>query len=203
MIFTYLIKNQSTMKKIIILFCITFFQLQSANAQNQFELEGVIVPRTLDFNGNTLTLSGYGVRSKMWVDVYVQALYLTLLNQEAQEIVDGNTEMAIRIQITSSMVSSNKFSRSVNNGLERSAGKDIATLRPKIDLLISMLKDEIVKDDVFTMNYNPRDSSLWIYKNDVYKGKVEGIDFKKAFFGIWLCEKPVDQELKNNLLGKY
>lgn len=191
------------MKNILILLCVTFFQFQSSNAQSQFELEGVVVPRTLDINGSSLKLSGFGVRSKMWVDVYVQALYLTIITQEAKEIIDGNTEMAIRIQITSNMVSSNKFSKSVNNGLEKSAGKDLESLRPKIDLLISMLKDEIVKDDVFNMVYNPKDSSMWIYKNDKLKGKVQGMDFKKAFFGIWLSEKPVDQELKNNLLGKY
>lgn len=191
------------MKNILILLCVTFFQFQSSNAQSQFELEGVVVPRTLDINGSSLKLSGFGVRSKMWVDVYVQALYLTIITQEAKEIIDGNTEMAIRIQITSNMVSSNKFSKSVNNGLEKSAGKDLESLRPKIDLLISMLKDEIVKDDVFNMVYNPKDSSMWIYKNDKLKGKVKGMDFKKAFFGIWLSEKPVDQELKNNLLGKY
>lgn len=191
------------MKNILILLCVTFFQFQSSNAQSQFELEGVVVPRTLDINGSSLKLSGFGVRSKMWVDVYVQALYLTIITQDAKEIIDGNTEMAIRIQITSNMVSSNKFSKSVNNGLEKSAGKDLESLRPKIDLLISMLKDEIVKDDVFNMVYNPKDSSMWIYKNDKLKGKVKGMDFKKAFFGIWLSEKPVDQELKNNLLGKY
>ena len=191
------------MKNILILLCVTFFQFQSSNAQSQFELEGVVVPRTLDINGSSLKLSGFGVRSKMWVDVYVQALYLTIITQEAKEIIDGNTEMAIRIQITSNMVSSNKFSKSVNNGLEKSAGKDLESLRPKIDLLISMLKDEIVKDDVFNMVYNPKDSSMWIYKNDKLKGKVQGMDFKKAFFGIWLSEKPVDQELKDNLLGKY
>ena len=191
------------MKNILILLCVTFFQSQSSNAQSQFELEGVVVPRTLDINGSSLKLSGFGVRSKMWVDVYVQALYLTIITQEAKEIIEGNTEMAIRIQITSNMVSSNKFSKSVNNGLEKSAGKDLESLRPKIDLLISMLKDEIVKDDVFNMVYNPKDSSMWIYKNDKLKGKVQGMDFKKAFFGIWLSEKPVDQELKNNLLGKY
>ena len=148
-------------------------------------------------------LSSFGVRSKMWVNVYVQVLYLTIITQDAKEIVDGNTEMAIRIQIASNMVSSNKFSRSLINELEKSAGKDLESLRPKIDLLINMLKDEIVKDDVFNMVYNPKDSSMWIYKNDKLKGKVKGMDFKKAFFGIWLSEKPVDQDLKNNLLGKY
>ena len=43
---------------------------------------------------------------------------------------------------------------------------------------------------------------MWIIKNDVFKGKILGKDFKKAFFGIWLSDKPIDQKLKNDLLGK-
>ncbi|RLC28517.1 MAG: chalcone isomerase, partial [Deltaproteobacteria bacterium] len=36
------------------------------------------------------------------------------------------------------------------------------------------------------------------------KGKltttVEGLDFKKAVFGIWLCDDPCDEDLKEELL---
>ena len=43
------------MKNILILLCVTFFQFQSSNAQSQFELEGVVVPRTLNINVFTLS----------------------------------------------------------------------------------------------------------------------------------------------------
>jgi hypothetical protein len=31
---------------------------------------------------------------------------------------------------------------------------------------------------------------------------IPGLDFKKALFGIWLCDNPADKDLKLKLLGK-
>jgi Chalcone isomerase-like len=189
------------MKKLLFVFVLSIISINTY-AQKEFNVDGVIVPRTMTFLNKTVQLNGIGKRSKMWIEVYTQALYLTRLSQDAKDILNSDTEMAMRIEITSAMVSTGKFSRSVNNGLIRSVGKDIEVFRPRIDAFIAMLKDEIVKGDVFVMFYNPIDKSLWIYKNDVLKGKIVGKDFMQAYYGIWLCEKPIDTKLKDELLGK-
>jgi hypothetical protein len=31
---------------------------------------------------------------------------------------------------------------------------------------------------------------------------IDGLDFKRALFGIWLGDKPVQKELKDKMLGK-
>ncbi|PRZ21099.1 chalcone isomerase family protein [Flavobacterium granuli] len=192
------------MKKILLLLSLLLLlPFYSAFAQTQVEIDGVIVPRTIDFQNKTLTLNGVGGRSKMWVEVYIQALYLSRLSQDAKYIIESDTEMAIRIHITSSLVSSGKLTRNFNSGFEKSTGENLNSLRPKIEAFKNMLSDQIVKDDVFNLVYNPIDTSVWVYKNEVLKGKIAGIDFKKALFGIWLSDKPVDETLKNNLLGIY
>ena len=61
--------------------------------------------------------------------------------------------------------------------------------------------DKIVEKDVFNLVFNPKDKSVWVYKNDVLKGKIDGLDFKKALFGIWIGDDPVDETLKKELLG--
>lgn len=190
------------MKKLLFISVVISLFTSQIFAQKEFDVDGVIVPRTMNFQSKTLQLNGIGKRSKMWIEVYTQALYLTRLSQDAKDILNSDSEMAMRIQITSSMVSTGKFTRSVNNGLVRSVGKDLEVFRPRIDEFIAMLKDEIVKGDVFAMVYNPLEKNLWIYKNDVLKGKIRGKDFMQAYFGIWLCEKPIDQQLKDELLGK-
>jgi hypothetical protein len=191
------------MKKIsVFLFTLLFSaQFYVASAQTEFDVDGVIVPRKLEFKGNTLQLNGFGTRSKMFVEVYVQALFLSKLSQDPKEIIESDSQMAIRIQITSAMVSSSKLTRNLHKGFEQSSGDIIETLRPRMELLKEMLSDKIVENDVFNLIYNPNDSSIWIYKNDQLKGQIPGFDFKKAFFGIWLSDKPVDEKLKNELLG--
>ncbi|WP_395056892.1 chalcone isomerase family protein [Flavobacterium sp.] len=195
------------MKNFILPFFILFLFIQTnvATAQNQFETEGVIVPRTIEFQNKTLQLNGFGTRSKMWVDVYVQALYLTSLSQEAQYILDNDTEMGIRIQILSNLVSSKKLTKSLNAGMEKSVGKEnMKQFESQIVLLESMLSTEDTKKgDAFNLIYNPIDTSIWVYKNNKLQGKIPGFEFKKAFFGIWLSNNPVDEDLKNDLLGKF
>jgi hypothetical protein len=189
-------------KKILLIITLVISTLFSeVNAQKQIEFEGVTIPRTMAFENKTLQLNGAGSRSKMWVDVYIQALYLSQLSQNPKEIINDNLEMSIRIEITSALVSSGKLTRAMHTGFEKSAGDNFNTLKPKMELLKSFLSDEITKGDVFELTFNPTDSSVWVTKNGTLKGKVPGFDFKKVFFGIWLGDNPVDEELKNSLLG--
>jgi len=190
------------MKKILL--ALTFLlslQFSTVSAQTQLEVNGVTVPRKIEVQNKTMQLNGAGGRSKMWLEVYVQALYLTQLSQDPKFIIDSDTEMAIRIEITSSMVSSNKLTKAMNSGFEKSAGSNLEELRPRIEQFKTLLSDPITEKDVFVLWYNPFDQTVNVIKNEVVKGKVPGFDFKKALFGIWLSDKPVDEALKKHLLG--
>ena len=190
------------MKKILLLLTLLLsLQFSTVSGQNQIDVNGVTVPRKIDFQGKTLQLNGAGGRSKMWLEVYVQALYLSQLSQDPKFIIDSDTEMAVRIEITSSMVSSNKLTKAMNTGFEKSAGSNLEALRPRIEQFKTYLSDAITEKDVFLLFYNPLDQSITVIKNEVPKGKITGFDFKQALFGIWLSDKPVDETLKKNLLG--
>ncbi|KFF05344.1 chalcone isomerase family protein [Flavobacterium reichenbachii] len=190
------------MKKILLLLLFLLnIQFSTVSAQATLEVNGVTVPRKIDFQDKVLQLNGAGGRSKMWLEVYVQALYLSQLSQDPQFIIDSDTEMAIRIEITSSMVSSSKLTKAMNAGFEKSAGSNFEELRPRIEEFKTLLSDAIKEKDVFVLGYNPLDQSIYVIKNEVVKGKISGFDFKKALFGIWLSNKPVDETLKKNLLG--
>lgn len=190
------------MKKTLLLFAFLFsLQFSTVSAQTQLEVNGVTVPRKIEVQNKTMQLNGAGGRSKMWLEVYVQALYLSQLSQDPKFIIDSDTEMAVRIEITSSMVSSNKLTKAMNTGFEKSAGSNLEALRPRIEQFKTYLSDAITEKDVFILFYNPLDQTVSVIKNDVPKGKITGFDFKQALFGIWLSDKPVDETLKKHLLG--
>ncbi|WP_264553347.1 chalcone isomerase family protein [Flavobacterium sp. N2038] len=190
------------MKKTLLLLTFVFsLQFSTVSAQTQLEVNGVTVPRKIEIQNKTMQLNGAGGRSKMWLEVYVQALYLSQLSQDPKFIIDSDTEMAVRIEITSSMVSSGKLTKAMNTGFEKSAGSNLESLRPRIEQFKSYLNDAITEKDVFILWYNPLDQTTNVIKNDVVKGKVPGFDFKQALFGIWLSDKPVDEALKKHLLG--
>lgn len=194
------------MKKLLpLLSLLLILPFSNVMAQKEFNVNGVIVPRTLEFKSRELSLNGVGQRSKMFTELYVQALYLSQLSQDAAFIIDSDTEMAIRIQITSGLVSSKKLSKALEKGVEKSVGpKGFLKLTDKLLQLERLIgKEETKKGDAFNLIYSPIDSALLIYKNDRYEGKIDGFEFKKAFFGIWLSEDPVDKILKEDLLGRY
>ncbi len=188
------------MKKLALLIFTCFSVL--SYSQKEYNVGGKIIPRNIDFLGKKLELSGFGYRSKLWMDVYIQALYLEILSQEPKKIVDNDMNyMGLKIIITSSLVSSGKFSRNVDAGFQRSAKNNIESLQPKINKFKEMIAEKIVENDTFNFLWNPKDQSIYVYKNDVLKGTVVGLDFKKAFFSIYLGDNPVDEKLKRELLG--
>ncbi|MBE0392005.1 hypothetical protein HNQ02_002528 [Flavobacterium sp. 7E] len=194
------------MKKLLSLFALIIaMQFNTVNAQKKFIVNGVEIPRTLEFKGKTMSLNGVGERSKFWTDLYVQALYLTSLSQDPKQILNSETEMAISLHITSGLVSSKKLSKALAKGMEKSVGEQgIRKFAKELEELEALLSTEDTKiGDIFELTFNPLDESLWITKNKDYKGKIKGLEFKKAFFGIWLSEDPVDKGLKQDLLGIY
>ncbi len=158
------------MKKILLVIMLIITALFSeVQAQKQIVFEGVTLPRTIKFENKTLQLNGAGSRYKMWVEVYIQALYLSQLSQNPKEIINDNLEMSIRIEITSALVSSGKLTRAMHVGFEKSAGENFEVLKPKMELLKSYLADEIKRGDVFELTYNPTYSSVWVVKNGEFK----------------------------------
>jgi hypothetical protein len=92
----------------LILIILAFFS-PNVTAQKQIVYDGITLPRTIDFEGQELQLNGFGSRSKLWTEVYIQALYISFLSDNANEILNSDATMAIRLQITSSLVTSKKI----------------------------------------------------------------------------------------------
>jgi len=186
------------MKKQIITFFVLIATSVTMNAQKT--VAGVKVEDKLSIEGQNLVLNGVGTRVKLFMDMYVGALYLEKKSTNANEIMASKDGAAIRLTIVSGLISSDKMIDAVTEGFENSTGGKTAPLKSKIDKFISFFKDEIKKGDVFTMVNT--DEGVVVYKNNTKKGVIEGNDFKKALFGIWLSAKPADKNLKKAMLGQ-
>lgn len=185
------------MKKIIFA---AFLSAVFSYGMAQTVIEGKAFPNTLSTEKGDLVLNGGGVREKMWIDVYVAALYLTAKNTNGTDIVNADKEMAVRLHIVSGMVNSENMSEAVNEGFTKSTGGNTAPIKDKIDAFIKVFAEPIKVDDIFKLVYLPGEG-VKIYKNEVYKSTVTGLDFKKALFGIWLGNDPVSGSLKKGMLG--
>lgn len=187
------------MKKQIITLLMVIATTFTVNAQET--VSGVKVDAKLALDGQNLVLNGAGTREKMWIDLYVGSLYLPKKSSSAKDIMDSKDAAAIKLNIISGMITSDKMISAINEGFENSTNKNTAALKAKIDKFKGFFKDEIKKGDVFIIMNVPSEGVV-VYKNGVKKGTIDGHDFKKALFGIWLCDKPADKDLKDGMLGK-
>ena len=187
------------MKKKIITFLVLIATTLTVNAQKT--VSGVKVDEKLSLESQSLVLNGAGTREKIFMDLYVGSLYLPKKSSSANDIMNSKEAAAIKLNIISGMITSDKMISAINEGFENSTGNKTAPLKVKIDKFKSFFKEEIKKGDVFIIINVPNEGVV-VYKNGVKKGIIDGHDFKKALFGIWLCDKPADKDLKEGMLGK-
>jgi hypothetical protein len=178
-----------------------FIALTAMFTSAQKTVGGVKVDAKLAVEGQNLSLNGAGVREKMFMDMYVGSLYTTKKSSDGNAIAAANEAMAIKLNIVSGMITSDKMISAINEGFENSTGGKTTTLKTKIDKFKSFFKDKINKKDVFVIVYVPGEG-VSVIKNGTKKGTIDGLDFKKALFGIWLGNKPADDDLKAGMLGK-
>lgn len=185
------------MKKLVTLFSV----LLCLGATAQTKVNGIVVPNVVKVDGQYLKINGGGIREKMFLDLYVGVLYLEEKTNNADGIINSDKPMAIKLRIISSMVSKDNMEEAVREGFDKSTNNNISPIKTKIDKLIENgFSSEIIKGDIFDLTYIPGKGTT-LSKNNKELVTITGLDFKKALFGIWLCNKPADENLKKKMLG--
>lgn len=171
--------------------------------QYELVLAGASIPKKLSLDDLSLRLNGAGVRNKFHLKVYAAGLYLTKKSSNALEIINENEPQAIRMHITSILMTSDNMTKYIIEGFERSTNGHTKPIKPQIELAVKIFNQEPVeKGDVFDVFYLPNENGVKAYKNGQFLSFIQGgIEFKKALFGIWLSDDPVDEDLKDGLLG--
>ena len=170
-------------------------------ASNAKEIEGINLPESLEVAKSELILNGAGVRSKFFIDLYVGGLYLQNKSNNPREIIEEDELMAIRLHIISSLITSKKMENATREGFENATKGNIEPIKRQIEQFISVFKEKIEENDIFDLIYLPG-KGLEVYKNGELRSRIEGLAFKRALFGIWLSDKPAQNSLKEEMLGK-
>lgn len=181
-------------------FFTTFLVLIVSLATAQTTISGVKLDETITVEGKKLVLNGAGIREKWWIDLYVGSLYLPQKSKNGTEVVNSSETAAIKLDVVSGMISSEKMMGALDEGFEKSTNNNVAPLKDKIEKFKTFFKDKFKKGDSFTIA-NVSGTGIVVYKNGTKKGSIEGLDFKKALFGIWLSNNPADKDLKKSMLG--
>jgi hypothetical protein len=161
---------------------------------------GADAPDQIEYQGNTITKNGQGTRIIFFMKVYEGSLYLETKNSNAEEIVNMDAPMAIRIDVTSTIVTADAMKKALSEGLEKSTGNNTDPISKEIIQLSSSFDSDVSSGDNYEFIYLP-DLGTHVLKNSELVELIKGMDFKKAFFGIFLSDNPIQKNLKKAMLG--
>ena len=180
-------------KFIIYLFLsIGFFSFSSSSANE--------IPRSIEYENSKLILNGYGTRVIFFMKVYVGSLYLETHSADAEKLINDNAPMAIRIDVISEMVTADAMKKALSDGLEKSTNSNTDLISNEIAQLTASFNSTVKAGDFFEFIYIPAIGTN-VLKNNKLVELIPGIDFKRAFFGIFLSNNPIQKNLKKAMLG--
>ncbi|MCB0478882.1 MAG: chalcone isomerase family protein [Crocinitomicaceae bacterium] len=187
--------------KTFYLFILTFLFVGVSETWGQRTVAGKTFDGKMVTSKGMIYFNGAGLREKYGFDLYVSALYLKNQTVEGPKVIHRDEAMAISIILVSNKVTRDRFVESVEKGFKKSMNGDVSSLRSKIDDFKAYFSDAFNIDDKIDIIYLPGVGTQ-VKKNGKIIGTMEGLEFKKALFGIWFGTNPADANLKEAMLGK-
>lgn len=159
------------------------------------------VPATTTCADQQLQLNGFGTRNKFFIKLYVASLYVQDRLNDASLFLEMVQASCMRLQITSSKITSEKMIKATQEGFEKATKGNTAPIDAEIKTFLSYLEQPIKKGDLFEFAFTPH-NVIQVTKNGSQLGVIENKAFATALFGIWLGDVPVQERLKDELLGQ-
>ena len=160
------------------------------------EVAGVKVDDKIRVGSSDLVLNGAGLRSKVFIKVYVGALYVGQKATSPAAIVDSTQPRRMVMRMMRDLDAD-----SLNSALDDGLKNNHTPAEPQADSLAAIMKaiGKAREGDTITIDFSVDGVAVGL--NGETRGKVAGVGFAKALLKVWLGEKPVDASLKKALLG--
>ena len=166
------------------------------------EVGGVQVDEQAQVNGASLGLNGAGVRSVMFMDMYAVALYLPSATHDAATVLNSDSPRRVALHVLMSGPIS-RFLNGFRKGIERNSNaQESAALQARLAEFEHLFDgiDEVGKGSIIAFDSVPG-TGLHVSLDGKPLGDVAGNDFYTALLRVWLGERPVQDRLKQQLLG--
>jgi len=164
-------------------------------------VKGVSFPDTATVGGRECRLNGVGVRTKVVISVYLGALYLGTPTGDAAAAIATDEPKRVVMHIVHSKVGAEAIRDAWRDGFAANAAASLPQLRERLDRFSGWFDADLLKGDQVVLTYLPGQGTEAAVQGKV-RGVIEGADFMRALWAVWLGEKPADSGLKKGMLGK-
>lgn len=180
------------------LVCIAWADGAEGLSTGAISVSGVMFNKTVEVNGHTCELIGAGLlRYRAVFRGYVAGLYLE--KGHGPEEVFKDIPKCLVIEYFHS-ITAQDFIAATRQGFKNNLTREqLESIRERAQVLYSLYRD-VKPGDRYTYTYIPGTGSELALNGKVL-GTISGLDFANAMLSIWLGRNPLDQNLKEALLG--
>ena len=186
------------MKKLLLaIFCL----LLGCNAC-ALEIEGVRLDDRAQLGEASLQLNGVGLRTKLFLNIYVGALYLLQKQSSADAIIADEHERRVALHMLRGLSSKKLFSAFDDAIRKNHTPAELSALDPQMkqmEQIFAAIAD-VKQGDVIMLDYLSG-SGTRITVNGTARGTIAGPEFYRALLKIWLGSEPVQKDMKKGMLG--
>ena len=175
-----------------------------ANAFPAFaaEVSGIKVDDRATLDGQNLVLNGAGMRTRLFIKVYVGALYVPQKTNDIQGVVARNQPRRLTLALQRD-VGADQLLEALRAGLaDNNSQAVLDAIKAQVGQFATIFKSvgEAKSGQMITIDYTPAEGTK-ISLDGIAKGTIAGEVFNKALMSAWLGDKPVQESLKKALLG--
>jgi hypothetical protein len=164
------------------------------------QVDDVTIPDTVTVAGQPLQLNGAGMREKLFLDIYVGALYLPVRTHEVDAILSASGPASVLMHFVYHRISRGKITSAWTDGMrDNLTDHEMQVQHATLDRF-NALFTELHKGDVVRIDYVPGQGSE-VRINDELRGSVGDNAFFRDLLKIWLGPEPASSSLKKAMLG--
>jgi hypothetical protein len=182
-------------RALLLALCLATGALQAA------EVAGVKIDESVKVGGSDLVLNGAGLRSKLFIKVYVGALYVGQKANTPAAIYASPAPRRMLLRMLRDMDAETLY-EALDEGLRNNlTPAELAAMQGPAEQLGALMKGigKVRAGDAVAIDFTA--DGLAVSLNNLNRGAVPGADFARALLRVWLGDKPADASLKKALLG--
>jgi len=173
------------------------------NLAQAVEVEGVKFDDTTKVGASELVINGTGVRRKFGKR-YVMALYLPAKTGDANTALSSKGAKRVAINLTKD-VSGETFADAVAKGMaNNSSDAEMAAVKDRLkqwsETVIAL--GEVKAGAIIQIDWIPEKGTQLTINGQARGKEIAGEDFYTALLRVWLGKDPVQDDIKQGLLGK-
>ena len=188
----------------LILAVIAALSLNSLNVARAVEVAGIKFDDKTSLGNASLVANGAGMRKKAFFKVYAMALYLPEKQADAEGVLSAKGAKRIAITLLRDLTAK-QFVDALPEGVASNHSEsEMAALKDRLNQFSDAMLGigEAKTGAQVFIDFLPEGATRLTVNNEVRGSDLAGEDFFNALLKIWIGSKPVQDDLKQALLGK-